>query len=494
MASFFCLFWDEFHMMNLFRICVLLFFLSATNAIAENIPCQCRANLDSVLRHIRVNYPGYPLKNTSGKDFESFLQKAREEADRTVLSKECQKVINSFLGWFGDGHLGVSYSGDVFKPKQIRTQNTPVWEGLTEEIAKHYIDSLPVKDSMTGIWEGYESFYKALICKTPDGRGYRAFLIETINHNWKPGEVKMEFFPDEKGKMICTFYASDHKPEHPKFVHRKNILEIKKTTVWNRIYPADDHPESVEAYVSARYKWTQEFRPWNQDVFYVQLQNITAGVKPLIDSLVHEYRKQILSTKTLILDLRDNEGGDLTAFESFWPILLDGKAVIYGTTYLCTPYNVAAYSKQIESMKGQIDPEYLEMAREMAAHTGGTWTIPNDTLVPESKHAFPEKIILLVNGVCKSSTEDFILALKPGKKVIVAGERTGGVADFEETVDVNLPCPSLILYHPIGISNRLPIQPIDGVGIQPDIVLHSKSKAWQPWVREVLKEIETKKN
>jgi hypothetical protein len=146
-------------------------------------------------------------------------------------------------------------------------------------------------------------------------------------------------------------------------------------------------------------------------------------------------------------------------------------------------------NEQIESMKGQIDPEYLEMAREMTAHTGGTWTIPNDTLVPESNYSLPEKIILLVNGVCKSSTEDFILALKPGKRVILAGERTGGVADFEETVDVNLPCSSLILYHPIGISNRLPLQPIDGIGIVPDIILHSRSKAWQPWVREVLKEI-----
>jgi Peptidase family S41 len=481
-------------MMNKVRLCLLLFFLYIFSSRAENSPCQCRVNLDSVLRHIQVNYPGYPLKNTDSKEFDQFLQKAREDADRTILSKECQKVINSFLSWFADGHLGVSYSGDVFKPRQIKAQKTPVWEGLTEEIAKQYIDSLPAKDSLTGIWQGYESFYKALICKSEDGGGYRAFLIETINQNWKPGEVKMEFFPDKKGKMVCTFYASDHKPEHPKFVQRKNILEIKKTTVWNRIYPADDHPESVEAFVSARYKWTQEFRPWNNDAFYVQLQNISAGVKPLIDSLVKEYRKEILSKKILILDLRDNEGGDLTVFESFWPILLNDKAVIYGTTFLCTPFNVAAYTKQIESMKGQIDPQYLDMAREMAAHTGGNWTIQNDTLTPDSNYAFPEKIILLVNRICKSSTEDFILALKPGKRVIIAGERTGGVADFEETVDVMLPCTSLILYHPIGISNRLPFQAIDGQGIMPDILLHSKSKAWQPWVKEVLKVISSKKN
>jgi len=304
----------------------------------------------------------------------------------------------------------------------------------------------------------------------------------------------MEFFPDSKGNLACTFYTSDHSPEHPSYKLVKNILEINKITVWNRIYPAEKSPEPVEAYVSARYKWTQEFKPWNKDVFYVQLQNITAGVKPLIDSLLNQNLNQILSCETLILDLRDNDGGDLTAFNSFWPFILSGKTVIYGTTYHCTPFNVKAWCQQILDMQGQIDTGFIAMATEMKEHTGSTWKIENDTLEPELDYKKPERIVLLVNRNCKSSTENFILAAKKSTKVVVAGERTGGVADFEETVDVPLPCPSLILFHPIGVSNRLPDFRLDGIGIEPTIPLNSKSKAWQPWVREIVKVLNQKKN
>jgi hypothetical protein len=65
------------------------------------------------------------------------------------------------------------------------------------------------------------------------------------------------------------------------------------------------------------------------------------------------------------------------------------------------------------------------------------------------------------------------------------------VVDFEETVDVPLPDPSLILFHPIGISNRLPGQPLDGKGIEPDWLLEDKERAWQPWVRQVLRRLKS---
>jgi hypothetical protein len=479
--------------MKILRWLVLfLFFLPGTGR--GQIPdfCPCSQNLDSVYRHLRENYPGFGFKNAKGPDFEKHLSLSRTEASASRSPKECGQVMNRFLKWFGDGHLGVSYSGDVFKPKKVRLQDTPVWPGLTEIIARQYLDSLSTPDSLEGIWESYESFYKVLIAKTPDRKGYRAWLIQTINRNWQPGEVKMDFFPDDKGKLVCTFYTSDHSPEQPDFTLNKNLLEINKITVWNRIHPATKDPVAVESFVSARYKGTQEFRPWDKEVFYVQLQNISAGVKPLIDSLVRLHRAALRTSKTLILDLRDNEGGDLTVFDSFWPFILTGRAVLFGTKYLCTPANLQAYAKQVAEMEGQIDPEFRNFSEEMQRHRGELWEIPNDTLLPDTVARFPERVVLLVNENCKSSTEDFILAARASRKVVVAGQRTGGVADFEETVDVGLPCPELILFHPIGISNRLPENPLDGKGITPDLVLPSKSKAWQPWVREVLRKLKSK--
>lgn len=392
------------------------------------------------------------------------------------------------LSWFGDGHLGVSYSGDVFKPKNNQTQNEPVWQGLTEEIARKYLDSVGSKDPFEGIWESYESFYRALIHKEPHGSGYKAYLIHTINQNWKVGEVKMRFDPDPTGKLACTFYVSNHSAEHPSFKVNRNLLEINKITVWNRIYPKTENPLPVESFVSAKYKWTEEFKRWSGDAFYIQLQNLNAGVKPLIDSLVKAHHTEIIQSKFLILDLRDNEGGDLTTFESLWKYILTDPVVLHGTTYHCTQANVANYKRQLAELEGEIVSDFQQFAREMENHLGENWTIENDSIFPETVSSKPEKVVLLINRKCKSSTEDFILACRQSKKVILAGTRTGGVADFEEVVDVPLPCTSLNLYHPIGISNRLPYMPLDGFGIEPDIQLRP-SKAPQIWVNTVLRKL-----
>ncbi len=446
--------------------------------------CDCVQTVDSVIVHIERNYPFFIFHSTLDSNYIQQKRIVRENSLKSTSSKNCHQIIQNFLSWFGDGHIGISYSGDVFKPKIIKDQNTQIWENLTEDAAKRHCDSVGSSDPLTGIWESYESFYKVLIAKTKIG--YSAFILNTINKNWKKGEVKMEFIPSKAGKLVCTFYTSDHSIENPEFVLSGNILEINKITVWNRLYPRNGGEKSVESYVSARYKWTQEFRNWSKDVFYIQLQNLNAGVKPLIDSLIKENKVKIESAKTLIIDLRDNEGGDLTVFESLYPFILERPAIQFGTNYYCTPSNLKNYQKQLNELEGEIDSEFQMFAKEMQRFQGQIWKVSNDTLYPVPGFKKPEKVILLVNEKCKSSTEDFILTIKSGSNAIIAGTKTGGVADFEEVIEIPLPCEALILFHPIGFSNRLPSFPIDGIGIKPDIKLKSRSKAWQPWVREVL--------
>jgi hypothetical protein len=464
-------------------------FLLFLDVFAQKGNCDCKENLDSIIRHLPGNYPGWDWKDHISKAYLAHEIESFSKATKAKTPKNCHTVLNAYLAWFRDGHLGVSYSGDVFKPKKIKTKRENPWPQISEELAKKHLDSLAPTDSFSGIWESYESFYKALIVPNLDKTGFQAYLISTINQNWEPGEIKMKFLKDEKGKYQCTFYTSDHSEENPKHVLNRNLLEINKITVWNKIYPKTENPIPVEAFVSAIYKTTQEFKPWNKEVFYVQLQNANAGIKPLIDSLEKANRLKIENSKYLILDLRDNEGGDLTVFETFWPYIFTKPAVLFGTTYYCTSSNISAYEKQLSSIEGQVDPAFLDFLKEMKKHQGRNWTIPNDTLFETEKRKGPEKVILLINQKCKSSTEDFILATKSSSKVILAGQNSGGVADFEEVVDKDLPCPSLIFYHPIGFSNRLPASPIDGKGIKPDIELNSGSKAWQPWIWEVLKKL-----
>lgn len=451
--------------------------------------CDCRQNLDSVANRLERDYPGFPLKNTRSLAYRERMEDFRKKSVQFHTAKTCQALLQQYLAWFEDGHLGVSYSGDVFERKKILPQATPTWKGLSAELARKFLDSLRSGDSLIGIWESYESFYKVFIWKKAGERMYRAYLLETINPNWKAGEVKMEFFEGNDQKWKCRFYTSDHSPEEPEFHLHRNLLEIEKITVWNRIYPTEKQAVPVESFVSARYKWTQEFRIWDRQTFYIQFQNLNAGIKPLVDSLFRVHKMEIASRPFLIVDLRDNEGGDLTAFESLWPWVLDGPAVLFGSRYFCTPGNLEAYRRQIETLQDQLDPGFHDLLSDMEKNRGAWLEISNDTLRPDTVTLMPQKVVLLVNEKCKSSVEDFVLTARNSRKVIVAGTRTGGVVDFEETVDVPLPDASLTLFHPIGISNRLPDFPLDGKGISPDWPLPDQGKAWQPWVRKVVQKL-----
>lgn len=466
---------------------IVLFLVSSFLSKAFGQVCPCIQVLDSLNIHLKINYPGYE-PGIRQEDWATWFEHFQREVANENDSKKCAEKLTVFLSIFKDGHLGVRHSGSIFKKEKVK-HGIPAWPDISEDSSRNYLDSRSSTDSLEGIWESYDGLYKVFIRKE-NSQKYLGYLLETVNQNWKKGEVKMTFQPTKKGKLKLKYFMSAHEAKSPKFKLDRNILEITNRIVFQKIYPKVDHPIPFETFVSGSFGISEDFIQWNSETFYIQLQNISAGNKPLIDSLIHKNDPAIRKSKNLIIDLRDNGGGDFTCFDNFWPYILSGPAVVYGTTFHCTQANVSAYKTQIRAMEAGIVPDFQDLALELETHIGQVWKIANDTLTIEKPLGMPQKVILLVNGQCKSSTENFILTALQSKKVVVAGERTGGVADYEELVDFNLFGNEIILQMPIGRSNRLPVYPIDGTGIEPKIKLKTRNRAWQPWVKQVLKRMD----
>lgn len=468
----------------LLQILFLFLFCSGNKCFGQT--CPCLKIFDSLSNHLKINYPGYEF-GRENSDWETWYLQSRKEVNNENDPKKCTEKLSEFLSIFKDGHLGIRHTGSIFE-REKNKPGIPAWPDVSENLARNYLDSRISSDSLEGIWESYEGLYKVFI-KKEDGERYTGFLLETVNQNWQKGEVKMIFEPSGKGKLKLKYFMSAHETKSPAFILNRNILEIKNRIVFQKIYPKVEHPIPFESFVSESFGLSEDFIQWNSETFYIQLQNISAGNKPLIDSLIRKNDHSIRKAKYLILDLRDNGGGDFTCFDNLWPYILTGPAVVFGTTYHCTPSNILAYKKQIAELESEILVDFQDLAIEMEKHIGEDWQIPNDTLTVENTLELPQKVILLVNGKCKSSVENFVLTAMQSKKVVVAGERTGGVADYEELVDFPICSKDYILQMPIGRTNRLPANPLDGIGIVPAIQLKSKNRAWQPWVKEVLKRV-----
>jgi C-terminal processing protease CtpA/Prc len=111
---------------------------------------------------------------------------------------------------------------------------------------------------------------------------------------------------------------------------------------------------------------------------------------------------------------------------------------------------------------------------------------PNQFVNPSGKDSFeikldtvyqyPTSIAILIDRNTASSAELFLLSAMQSTKVKVYGENSAGMLDYNNTQYFDIPCKNFNLVIPIGRSTRLPENPIDNIGVKPNIRIDQKEK------------------
>ena len=154
--------------------------------------------------------------------------------------------------------------------------------------------------------------------------------------------------------------------------------------------------------------------------------------------------------------------------------------------------------KKGEIQKGRIG--WIQALIEvMKKNTGGFVTHPytiNNTIVKESTvYPMPRNVGIIINERNASSAEQFLLAAKESDKVILFGNNnTAGVLDYSNVSTIPFPSNNYQLRCPTTRSRRLPENPIDNIGIAPDVIipfpatkqLYEKLDDWVYFVKNYL--------
>jgi C-terminal processing protease CtpA/Prc len=107
----------------------------------------------------------------------------------------------------------------------------------------------------------------------------------------------------------------------------------------------------------------------------------------------------------------------------------------------------------------------------------------------------PRNVGIIINEGNASSAEQFLLAAKESDKVILFGNcNTAGVLDYSNITPNPLPSNNYQLWCPMTRSKRLPENPIDNIGIAPDVMipfpateqLYDKLDNWVYFVKNYL--------
>lgn len=471
--------------------------------LAAQASAACAQELDWVAGFAAVNYAGYADKVTAQTRpaYDSLLGHLRDEAARATPGAACDSVLGRWVAFFQDRHLtlvrqpvGAGTPGGPSFPRPSTAAAAPpddsvrarfaTWARvpLDEAAARERLTALGAeRAAIEGIWESADRRYRTAVLRDPRDAGrFVMTILRADSVWWMPGQVKATFTTDTGGAYATEFFMRDHSTQRWRARVARNVLVLPSVGAWVRRWPAtpdDVSPALERTLVNAR------LAAYDVAPGVVLVQVPTFNDPRGIDSLFAAEGARIRGAERLIIDVRGNGGGSDYNYRELTPLLATGRVTTIGTMALATDANIAANDAMAH------DTTYPEAQRrglawltdQMRKHRGG-WAVLGDDEHDDRVRTRPSAVAVLVDRGCASSCEQFLLAARQSRKVTLYGDRSAGVLDYGNVRSTPVPGSTLVLNRPITRTKRLPNDPVDNVGIAPQVRVPADEVLPVAWV------------
>lgn len=488
------------------KIIMTLVLLGTFISLAKAQTNECIKDFDFLVQKIKADYPGYPDKVTAKTAPE--LVKLEQELRKKIqlYPDSCRRYLSKYADWFKDHHLRISGIGSYSKVASSKPE-------LKYKIIN--TDSLKMlqsrKSTPEGIWHTYIG--DIAIAKSANGQDYIGTSISF--RNYEKNQIVFTLTPEKQNEydLITYPYYDDYKPSKGKAsirlneniieLHDNNIRLVRKSnseTYDNALLTSyiPEFPNGSNTYPLAM--------QLSDSTFYLRIPSFGDDRE---NKLTKKHWKEITSTPNLIIDIRNNGGGQ----DNYYSLLSD---LIYtqpyeskGVEWYATKNNIKMYEDAIKNGEIKGGKEGLlwtkTLMAEMKKNIGGFVIHPmmgKDKIISkDTVYAYPKRVGIIINQGNASSAEQFILTAKLSSKVTLFGnENTAGVLDYSNAISESLPSKKYELIFPMTRSRRLPNNPIDNIGIAPDILipypateqLFDRLDQWAYFVQNYLESMENK--
>ncbi len=477
------------------RIVVLLFFIYYGSVYAQT--CNCDSNFQWLKSYIENNYPGFKAKVNiqTQSEYNANLSKYEPLIKQAIKPAYCEYYILKWLDFFKDGHLQIkSDQGNNLPPEA--ENDTAIVRRLNNMAETMFFDSsvfvngliINNEKDVEGIYRSFDSTYTIAIVKNKNAfRDYAGIILNSKTKFWHKGEIKIELKQLSDTTYSMLMYMRNHSvriaigPLPFKLNRAHKLYEG-----WEKIIPpVKTEPEISKNISSEDNKPNTVFKNLDGDISYLRIHSFDVSYARAIDSIIKANMTQIKNHKFMILDLRSNGGGSDYSYSPLVPILYTNPVLDIGTDVYSTPDNTKAVERLLKdnpNLPGDVKKEIDTVIARMKAHPNQfTTSNSDDTITEDSVLRYPEKVAILINQNCGSTTEEFLLYAKECKKVVLMGENSAGVLDYSNIRPVDFPSMPATLYYPVTLSRRVALHKgIDGIGIPPNVRLNPDSD----WVKE----------
>lgn len=465
--------------------------------IAQAQKSDCLKDFDYLVEKVKNDYPGYNDK--VNKETLSDLKHLEQALRNRIIEypDSCVKYLSLYTLWFKDNHLRVRRNRSNLNSS---TNKEPTTQPNFYNIG---FDSIcNSTKSIEGIWIGFQG--KIAVARKKDGN-YIGVAIQYAN--FKSNQVMFEFSKLENNEFNTTsFNPTNSRTRKGKAsLHIDNkVLEIHGDTRFIRQTPNEisdkaflnsyvtEYPNGTNTYPIATYL--------SDSTYYLRITDFYSNYS---NNIVIQHWKEIMSRPNLIIDIRYNGGGQDNYYQKLADLIYTNPYESKGVEWYASKGNIKLFEdalKRGEIKNGQEGIKWTEsLLQAMKKNVGGFVTHPMSGNKKEERtdsvYLYPKKVGIIINEGNASSAEQFLLAAKNSKKVLLFGNHnTAGVLDYSNAVSENFPSENFELTFPMTRSQRLPEFPIDNIGIAPDIripfpstkQLYDKLDDWVYFVKNYL--------
>lgn len=400
------------------RILFLLIFSIALQCFAKNelAPYQKAAIATRFASEVKYNFAGY---DKFAQNYDSICRAELPNLVNTQSDEEFSEKLQLFANMLKDGHTSIGFSADVtYAPISNKRIGDKVF--VTGVYSEEYIQKgvrrgteLIAIDDMPVIEYGNQYVMPYIPSSTPQWSATYPFNSVNLTKGYRGVPVKLTF-KNENGK---TFDIIDN-----------------RQSPWGIVNPD----------MSIQF----DSLPGNIGLLRIpSFQSNNFNVQAFGDL----FEQKIIPTDGLIIDIRDNTGGNSQVGQIIMMLLATD--TIPQASWE-TPKYEAAY-----------------------ASWGKKWqreTIASDSIVPlcishpNDMPKYDKPIILLVNGSTFSAAEDFAVLFRNAKRGKIVGTPTGGSTGNPIFVDLGWGYSGRICTRHEKLADGTEFI---GVGIQPDVVV-----------------------
>jgi C-terminal processing protease CtpA/Prc len=233
-------------------------------------------------------------------------------------------------------------------------------------------------------------------------------------------------------------------------------------------------------------------RDYDSTTVYLRIPTFDSRYKKAIDSSIHTNSELIYTRKNLIIDIRDNGGGDDASFDEILPIFYTNPIRNVSVARLSTPNNNKIWQDYIsrKDLSESNRAIYTGYLAKLNANPGKFVVLRDSVYTAHFGKVtqFPQNVAIIINEKNGSTAEQFLLAARQSKKVKLFGTTTMGELDISNMYSITSPDGKYTLWYCISKSLRIPEYTIDNKGISPDFFLDKSipKNEWLPYVAKII--------